>query len=91
MDIILKEITKSFGQNKVLCGVNFHLRTGEIHALMGENGAGKSTMMNILTGLLKADTGSILVDGKEMVFKKQKSMVLLLYIKNSIYGKIYQF
>lgn len=69
MDIILKEITKSFGQNKVLCGVNFHLRTGEIHALMGENGAGKSTMMNILTGLLKADTGSILVDGKEMVFK----------------------
>ena len=41
MDIILKEITKSFGQNRVLRGVNLHIRPGEIHALMGENGAGK--------------------------------------------------
>lgn len=69
MDIILKEITKSFGQNRVLRGVNLHIRPGEIHALMGENGAGKSTMMNILTGLLKADSGTIIVDGQEVVYK----------------------
>lgn len=65
-------IGKSFGTNKVLDDVNFHLKSGEIHALMGENGAGKSTLMNILTGIHKADYGKILVDGKEVVFSCNK-------------------
>lgn len=65
-------ICKSFGTNKVLGGVNLHIRPGEVHALMGENGAGKSTLMNILTGIHKADAGTILVDGKEVTFRNNK-------------------
>lgn len=65
-------ICKSFGANKVLGGVNLHVRSGEVHALMGENGAGKSTLMNILTGIHKADAGTIMVDGKEVTFRNNK-------------------
>ncbi|KRL55257.1 ABC-type sugar transport system, ATPase component [Paucilactobacillus oligofermentans DSM 15707 = LMG 22743] len=69
MEIEMKHISKSFGNNKVLRDINFSIHSGEVHALMGENGAGKSTMMNILTGLLNADGGEITVDGKKTTFK----------------------
>ena len=72
MDINMIGICKSFGANKVLGGVNLHVRPGEVHALMGENGAGKSTLMNILTGIHKADAGTIMVDGKEVTFRNNK-------------------
>ncbi|MBE6184365.1 MAG: sugar ABC transporter ATP-binding protein [Bacillus sp. (in: Bacteria)] len=72
MQIEMRDIYKAFGMNKVLEGVNFTLLSGEVHALMGENGAGKSTMMNILTGLHKKDGGSILIDGKEVMFHSPK-------------------
>lgn len=72
MDINMIGICKSFGANKVLGGVNLHVRPGEVHALMGENGAGKSTLMNILTGIHKADAGTIMVDGKKVTFRNNK-------------------
>ncbi|KRN97772.1 abc transporter-protein [Levilactobacillus paucivorans] len=68
MQIDMQHISKSFGSNEVLKDVNFSVKGGEVHALMGENGAGKSTMMNILTGLLEPNSGTILVDGKETHF-----------------------
>lgn len=60
----LKDISKSFGSNKVLDNVNFTLHEGEVHALLGENGAGKTTLMNILYGLYEPTSGSITVKGK---------------------------
>lgn len=70
--IEMSGITKAFSGNVVLNNVSFQLKPGEIHALMGENGAGKSTMMKILTGIYERDAGSITVDGKEVVFKSPK-------------------
>ncbi|WP_043932427.1 sugar ABC transporter ATP-binding protein [Bacillus sp. EB01] len=72
MQVTMQNIHKAFGANQVLTGVNFEMLDGEVHALMGENGAGKSTMMNVLTGLHARDTGTILIDGKETYFKNPK-------------------
>lgn len=72
MKIVMENIYKAFGVNKVLQGVDFTLESGEIHALMGENGAGKSTLMNILTGLFPHDQGTITIDGKVTAFKDSK-------------------
>lgn len=64
--IELKDIHKSFYGVEVLHGVNFVLRSGTVHALMGENGAGKSTLMKVIAGVHDADSGQILLDGKEV-------------------------
>ena len=68
MNLSMEKICKSFGANNVLTEVNFSLAAGEICALLGENGAGKSTLMNILGGVLPADSGQILLDGKNVSF-----------------------
>ena len=65
-------ITKAFSGNVVLRDVQFSLANGEIHALMGENGAGKSTMMKILTGIYTRDAGEVKVDGKPVHFQSPK-------------------
>jgi len=68
MKLEMKNIKKSFGSNDVLKDVSFTLKGGEICALLGENGAGKSTLMNILGGVHQMDSGSIILDGKPVVF-----------------------
>lgn len=70
--IEMSGIQKAFSGNVVLKDVQFQLADGEIHALMGENGAGKSTMMKILTGIYERDNGVIKVDGEEVHFKSPK-------------------
>lgn len=70
--IEMSGIHKAFNGNVVLKDVQFQLGDGEIHALMGENGAGKSTMMKILTGIYERDAGVIKVDGEEVHFKSPK-------------------
>ena len=61
----LEHISKRFGKNDVLTDVNFELLAGEVHALLGENGAGKSTMLNIIGGLLEPNGGTIRIEGEE--------------------------
>ncbi len=60
----LSGISKRFGDFYANRNVNFDLRAGEVHCLVGENGAGKSTMMNMLYGLLKPTEGTISMDGR---------------------------
>ena len=62
----LKGIRKSFYGVEVLHGVDFKLEPGTVHALMGENGAGKSTMMKIIAGVHLNDGGQVFIDGKEV-------------------------
>ena len=70
-DIILemRHIEKIFPGVKALDNVSFTLKKGEIHALMGENGAGKSTFIKIITGVNKPDGGEIFIDGAATIFK----------------------
>jgi ABC-type sugar transport system ATPase subunit len=62
----MRDIHKSFGGLKALDGVNLNLQCGEVLGLVGDNAAGKSTLMKILTGFYKADEGHILLDDKEV-------------------------
>ena len=59
----LCDITKSFSDVAAVRNVTFHLRAGEIHALLGENGAGKSTLCSVLAGLYRPDAGVVEVAG----------------------------
>lgn len=66
--ISMTGVSKSFVGVKVLKDVSFDVRPGEVHALLGENGAGKSTMIKIMSGLYTPDSGTIVVDGTERKF-----------------------
>ena len=69
----LINISKAFGSNRVLSNINLHVKRGKVLGLMGENGAGKSTMMKILFGIYTKDDGKILFDGKEIEFDNPKT------------------
>ena len=57
------DLTRSFGGVRVLHGVDFDVAAGEVHALVGENGAGNSTLIKILGGALRADAGTVRLGG----------------------------
>lgn len=63
MILSAKQIIKSFGSLEVLKGIDFFAEKGEIVSIMGASGAGKSTLLQILGTLLKADSGSLEIDG----------------------------
>ncbi|MCR5106461.1 MAG: sugar ABC transporter ATP-binding protein [Eubacterium sp.] len=67
----VKEVSKFFGITKALQEVSFNINKGEIHALIGENGSGKSTLTNSLTGIYQKDSGTFVLDGKEVSPKNQ--------------------
>ena len=65
-DVVLRArgVRKSFGQVEALRGADFTVGRGEVVALMGDNGAGKSTLVKVLAGALRADSGSVELDGR---------------------------
>ena len=84
MEILsVHSISKSFGDKKILEDVSLSLKKGELISLLGVSGAGKTTLFNCISGILKADSGSILLNGKDITGKPgqvsymlQKDMLL---------------
>lgn len=62
----VKHVTKTYPGVVALDDVSLSFRKGEIHALVGENGAGKSTIIKVISGAIKPDSGSILLEGKDI-------------------------
>lgn len=68
----IQGMSKSFGRNRVLDHIQLEVKRGTVMGLMGENGAGKSTMMKCLFGTYQQDEGNIFLDGKEVNFSGAK-------------------
>ncbi|CAO3419223.1 ABC transporter ATP-binding protein [Azospirillum endophyticum] len=65
--LVVRDLQRSFGGVQAVGGVSFTLRSGDLLALIGPNGAGKSTCFNLLNGQLRPDSGSVSLDGTELV------------------------
>ena len=63
----VSHLSISFGGLKAVNDLNIAIKKGQLYGLIGPNGAGKTTAFNLLTGVYKADTGSIILDGKNIV------------------------
>ena len=67
--LVLKGISKRFGNTQALDGVDLAVAAGRIHALIGENGAGKSTLVKIISGVVQPDEGVVYLAGKPVRFQ----------------------
>ncbi len=67
----LKNVTKLFPGVIALNNVSYSIQRGTVHGIVGENGAGKSTMMNIISGLFKPDEGELFIDGEKVVLNNR--------------------
>ena len=65
--ILLEEVTKNFGKKTAVRKLNLRVEPGEIVGLVGPNGAGKTTTLRMLTGIIRATSGSITIDGHDIV------------------------
>ena len=84
--IDFQNVSKAYGGSSVLTDVTFHIEPGEFVFLTGKSGAGKTTIMRLLTGQAKHDAGSILFDGQNFSSLKNKDFLL---IRRKV-GVIYQ-
>lgn len=88
--LILRNITKSFGEKIALNDVSFSVPRGSITGLVGHNGAGKTTLMGVLCGLIRPDSGSVEVRGIDLFSKiiQARSMIGYVPQKTSLYNEM---
>jgi ribose transport system ATP-binding protein len=102
----VRNVSKSFPGVKALDNVSFHINKGEVVGLIGENGAGKSSLLKVLNGIYQPDEGKVLVDGREititsprhafdsgiaMVFQEQSILPTLTVAENIFLGREEEF
>lgn len=72
MNVDLKDIRKKFGKEEILKGLNLHMDNGEFAGIIGPNGTGKTTVLKIICGLSRPESGSILIEGKPVSSMREK-------------------
>ncbi|WP_068596208.1 ABC transporter ATP-binding protein [Vaginella massiliensis] len=91
MGIIIKDLSKSYGQQQALRNVSFSIKKGEVVGLLGPNGAGKSTLMKCITNAIEPDAGEVLVD--DFSIKNNplhtKKLIGFLQENNPLYTEMY--
>jgi len=73
--IELRDLRKSFGELKVLRGIDLVINEGKVVVIIGESGCGKSVLLKLIIGLLKPDSGSVLLDGRDITRIKYRELV----------------
>ena len=86
--VILRNVSKSFKKNTIFKNINFEANSGELIAIKGRSGIGKSTLLNIIAGLEKLSTGEYILDGIKM---DNQSINSLAKIRGEKIGYISQF
>ncbi len=86
------ELRKAFKTKTVVDGVSFDVKSGEVVGLLGPNGAGKTTSFYMVVGLLKPDTGSVIVDGRDIaklpMYLRARSGIAYLAQEASVFRKM---
>ena len=85
--IEIKNVYKTFNKNTVLNNLSLEVKSGEIYGLLGANGAGKSTTLNLLLGFINQDSGIIILRIVPKILKL-KTIALVIYQKISIFTHI---
>ena len=75
--LVLEGVSRAFGGLKAVDGVSLTVAAGAIHGIIGPNGAGKTTLFNVINGFLGADSGTIRLDGSELVGRKPHAVCRL--------------
>lgn len=91
MSIVVKNITKLYGEQKALNNVSFSIEKGEIVGFLGPNGAGKSTMMKIISGYINATEGEVFVNNFDILTHKIEAQKSIGYLpeNNPLYLEMY--
>lgn len=91
MSILLQNISKSYGEQEVICDISFNMKQGEIVGLLGPNGAGKSTLMKMIVGSIKQEKGEIKVCDLNTLEKSIESKNKIGYLpeNNPLYTDMY--
>jgi ABC-2 type transport system ATP-binding protein len=91
MSIVVKNITKSYGNQKALDNISFSVKKGEIVGFLGPNGAGKSTLMKILTTYISSDSGEANVNGFDVITNQKSVQQSVGYLPehNPLYLDLY--
>jgi ABC-2 type transport system ATP-binding protein len=87
--LLVDKISKSFGTTRAVDGISLSLRKGEILGLLGPNGSGKSTTMKLVLGVIKPDSGSIRVFGKDVVNDSVETKQIVGYVPET--PQLYEF
>jgi phospholipid/cholesterol/gamma-HCH transport system ATP-binding protein len=84
--IEVRDLTKSFGDQKILDGINFRVETGESLVIIGRSGGGKSVLLKHLVGLLQPDSGHVFIDGQDIVSMNERQLMPV----RSKFGMLFQ-
>ena len=74
MKLKISNLYFSYNSHPILRNINFYINKKEILCILGKNGAGKSTLLKCISHILKPQSGSILIDGKDLLSLKKKYM-----------------
>jgi len=72
--LVASELSKKFSGKPALSGVSFHVKRGEIYGLLGHNGAGKSTSLGVILGMVMPDSGDVTIDGISVLRDRSRAL-----------------